>query len=139
MSSEADAEQSKQPSGLRVLLVEDEMMVALLVESMLVELGHKVTGPVGRLNQAVAMAEREDLDFAVLDVNINGGKAYPVAAALAARGIPFIFATGYGRAGLAAPFEDRPMLQKPFRSEDLRAAIEAVYAVDTTAIARQSG
>ena len=55
-----DAERSKQPSCLRVLLVEDEMMVALLVESMLVELGHEVTGPVGRLNQAVAMAEREN-------------------------------------------------------------------------------
>jgi CheY-like chemotaxis protein len=121
-----DAERSKQPSGLRVLLVEDEMMVALLIESMLVELGHEVTGPVGRLNRAVLMAERENLDLAVIDVNINGGKAYPVAAALAARGIPFIFATGYGRAGLEAPFEDRPTLQKPFRFEDLCAAIESV-------------
>ena len=120
-----DAEQSKQLAVLRVLLVEDEMMVALLVESMLVELGHKVIGPVGRLNQAVAMAEREGLDFAVIDVNINSGKAFPVAAALAARGIPFIFATGYGRAGLAAPFEDRPVLQKPYRAEDLRAVLPA--------------
>lgn len=128
-----DTERAKQLSGLRVLLVEDEMMIALLVESMLVELGHRVTGPVGRLNQAVAMAEREDLNFAVLDLNINGGKAYPVAAALATRGIPFIFATGYGRAGLAAPFEDYPALQKPYRIEDLRAAIEAVYGSDTAA------
>jgi CheY-like chemotaxis protein len=120
-----DAERSNQPSGLRVLLVEDEMMVGLLVESMLVELGHEVTGPIGRLHRAVAMAERENLDFAVIDVNINGGKAYPVAAALVARGIPFIFSTGYGRAGLAAPFEDHPMLQKPYHFEDLRAAIEA--------------
>jgi CheY-like chemotaxis protein len=117
---------AEKPSSLRVLLVEDEMMVALLTESMLVELGHEVTGPIGRLHRAVAMAERENLDFAVIDVNINGGKAYPVAAALAARGIPFIFATGYGRAGLAAPFEDSPMLQKPYRFEDLCAAIEAV-------------
>lgn len=121
-----DAERLKQPSGLRVLLVEDEMMVALLVESMLLDLGHEVIGPVGRLDRAVAMAEREIIDFAIIDVNINGGKAYPIAAALAARGIPFIFATGYGRAGLAAPFEDRPTLQKPYRFEDLRAAIEAV-------------
>jgi CheY-like chemotaxis protein len=124
------AELSKQPFGLRVLLVEDEMMVALLAESMLIDLGHQVTGPVGRLDQAIAMAEREDVDFALLDLNINGGKAYPVAAALAARGIPFIFVTGYGRAGLTAPFEDRPALQKPYGSEDLCAAIEAAYVVD---------
>ncbi len=121
-----DAERLKQPSGLRVLLVEDEMMVALLVESMLIDLGHEVIGPVGRLDRAVAMAEREIIDFAIIDVNINGGKAYPVAAALSARGIPFIFATGYGRAGLAAPFQDRPALQKPYRFEDMRAAIEAI-------------
>ena len=128
------AERSKQASGLRVLLVEDEMMLALLTESMLVELGHKVAGPVGRLDQAVKMAEREVLDFAVLDVNINGGTAYPVAAALAARGIPFIFATGYSR--LAAPFEDHPTLQKPYCFEDLRAAILIVYGVDTEPVAQ---
>ena len=127
----ADAERSKQPSGLRVLLVEDEMMIAMLVESMLIDLGHEVSGPVGWLNKAVEMAEREDLDLAVIDVNINGGSAYPVAAALANRSIPFIFATGYGRAGLAAPFKDRPTLQKPYRSEDLCSAIEALFAVDT--------
>jgi CheY-like chemotaxis protein len=121
----ADAEQSKQPSGLRVLLVEDEMMVALHVESMLLELGHQVTGPIGWLIQAVAIAEREDLDFAVLDLNINGGNAYPVAAALRTRGVPFIFATGYGGAALAAPFVNHPTLQKPYFLEDLRGAIKA--------------
>ena len=130
-----DAEPSKQSPGLRVLLVEDEMMIALLAESMLVELGHEVAGPVGWLDQAIARAEREDLDFAVLDLNINGGKAYPVAAALAARGIPFIFATGYDRAGFEAPFEDRPALQKPYCLKDLRVAIEAAYAVDTASAA----
>ena len=101
------------------------MMVALFVESILIELGHEVIGPVGWLNKAVAMAERENLDLAVIDLNINGGKSYPIAAVLAARGIPFIFATGYARASLAAPFEDRPALQKPYCLEDLRAAIEA--------------
>jgi CheY-like chemotaxis protein len=124
-----EAERVKQSSGLKVLVVEDEMLVAMLVESMLVELGHSVIGPVGWLDKAVPLAEREELDFAVLDLNINGGKAYPVAAALEGRGIPFIFATGYGRAGLAAPYEDHPTLQKPFRVEDLRAAIEASCAL----------
>ena len=103
------------------------MMVARLAESMLVDLGHEVIGPVGWLNQAVKAAEREDVDFALLDVTINGGKAFPLAAVLAARGMPFIFTTGYGGARLAAPFEDSPVLQKPYRIEDLRAAIEAVY------------
>jgi CheY-like chemotaxis protein len=127
-----DTERVKQPSSLRVLLVEDEMLVAMLVETMLIDLGHRITGPVGWLDQALTLAEREELDFAILDLNINGGKAYPVAAALAVRGIPFIFSTGYGRGGLAAPFESCPTLQKPYLIEDLRDAIEALFAVETS-------
>jgi CheY-like chemotaxis protein len=69
------------------------------------------------------MAEREAIDLVVLDVNINGSEVYPIAAALEARSIPFIFATGYGRAGLHPAYCDRPVLQKPYRSADLKAAI----------------
>ena len=107
-------------SGLRVLLVEDEIMVALLLEDMLSEFGHQVVGPVAHLNKAVEMAQREALDVAILDVNINGKEVYPVAEALAARGIPFIFATGYGKGGLRAPYLNRPSLQKPFLRHNLR-------------------
>src|SRR5690348_1237410 len=114
-------------SGLRILLVEDEMMVALLLESMLIDFGHTIVGPVARLDKALEAAQREALDLAILDVNVNGQEVYPVAAALAARGIPFVFATGYGKAGLRAPYRDRPTLQKPYRSDDLREAIMAAW------------
>lgn len=105
--------------GLRVLLVEDEIMVALLLEEMLAELGHTVVGPVARLDRALEMTQREPLDAALLDVNINGSEVYPVAEALAARGIPFAFVTGYGGNGLRTLYCDRPTLQKPFRRRDL--------------------
>jgi CheY-like chemotaxis protein len=115
---------SKHPApraaGLRVLLVEDESMVALLLEDMLAELGHEVVGPVARLDKALEMAQRQKLDAALLDVNLNGEEIYPVAEVLAAREIPFVFITGYGRNVLGAPYRDRPTLQKPFRRGDLR-------------------
>jgi len=107
-------------SGLRVLLVEDENLVALLLEDMLAELGHTVVGPVGRLDKALEMAQREAFDVAILDVNINGGEVYPIAEALSARGIPFVFSTGYGKKSLPAPYSDRPALQKPFQRHDLQ-------------------
>jgi CheY-like chemotaxis protein len=106
--------------GLRVLLVEDEIMVALLLEDMLAELGHTVVGPVARLDKALEMAREEAFEVAFLDVNLDGEEVYPVAEVLAARGIPFIFVTGYSRPGLRAPYGDRPTLQKPFRRHDLR-------------------
>lgn len=112
--------------GLRVLLVEDEIMVALLLEDMLADLGHRAVGPVARLDKAVELARREALDAAILDLNVGGKEVYPVADALAARGIPFIFSSGYGRNGLRAPYADRPMLTKPFRRHDLRAALAAL-------------
>lgn len=112
--------------GLRVLLVEDEIMVALLLEDMLAELGHEVIGPVARLDEALEMAQGQALDVALLDVNLNGKEIYPVAEALAAREIPFVFVTGYGRRALRAPYHDRPILQKPFRRDALRELFAAV-------------
>jgi CheY-like chemotaxis protein len=111
---------SPRTSGRRVLLVEDEIMVALLLEDMLAELGHTVVGPVARLERALEMAQLEPLDVAILDVNINGSEVYPVAEALAARDIPFAFVTGYGGKGLRTLYRDRPTLQKPFRRSDLQ-------------------
>jgi CheY-like chemotaxis protein len=115
---------SEQPgrgaSGLRVLLVEDENLVALLLEDMLAELGHTVVGPVARLDKALETVQLEAFDVAILDVNINGEESYPIAEALAARGIPFVFSTGYGKKSLPAPYSERPALQKPFQRHDLQ-------------------
>lgn len=114
------SEHSDHSSGLRVLLVEDENLIALLLEDMLTDLGHTVIGPVARLNKALEIAQREALDAAILDVNINGGDTYPVAEALAARDIPFFFSTGYGKNSLRTPYHDHPTLQKPFQQDDLQ-------------------
>ena len=109
--------------GLRVLLVEDEIMVALLLETMLSDLGHQVVGLAARLEKGLDMVEREAIDLAVLDININGQEVYPIAEALETRGIPFIVATGYGSTGVHPAYSGRPVLQKPYRREDLRLAI----------------
>jgi len=101
-------------SGRRVLVVEDETMVAWLLEDMLADLGCAVVGPAARVNQALAMLDAEAIDAAVLDVNLKGQKSYPVADALAARGVPFVFSTGYNEDSLPNSYQSFPVLQKPF-------------------------
>lgn len=113
-------------SGLRVLVVEDEIMVALLLEDMIADLGYRVVGPVGRLAKALDVASREAIDVAILDVNVDGKEVYPVADALAARHIPFAFITGYGREGLREPYRGSPTLAKPFRKRDLRELFDEI-------------
>lgn len=105
--------------GLRVLVVEDEMMVSMLIEDMLQELGCEVVGPASRLDEALALAKEADLDCAVLDVNLGGQPIFPLADLLRERGRPFAFATGYGDAGLRDVDRGSPVLQKPFREGDL--------------------
>ena len=101
-------------SGRRVLVVEDETMVAWLLEDMLADLGCAVVGPAAHVNQALAMLDAEAIDAAVLDVNLNGQNSYPVADALAARGVPFVFSTGYHKDSLPNSYQSFPVLQKPF-------------------------
>jgi CheY-like chemotaxis protein len=113
---------------LRILIVEDEMLLAMNIEDMLLDLGHEVVGIASRLEPALALAREADFDVAMLDVNLAGDRSFPVAEALAERGIPFLFATGYGRAGIDEAYRDRPVLQKPFRAGELLAAIEALAA-----------
>ncbi|HYJ81742.1 MAG TPA: response regulator [Allosphingosinicella sp.] len=111
---------------LRILVVEDEMLVAMNIEDMLLELGHEVAGLASRLGPALALAGEGRFDAAMLDVNLAGEPSFPVAELLAGRGIPFLFATGYGRAGIEERFRDRPILQKPFRAAELAAALAAL-------------
>jgi CheY-like chemotaxis protein len=106
-------------SARRVLVVEDEMLIGMLLEDMLVDMGHNVVGIISRVNEALAAVQREEFDFAILDVHLNGQAVFPVAEALAARGIPFVFATGYGERGLPDEYRGRPILQKPFAKDDL--------------------
>lgn len=98
----------------RILIVEDEAMVAMLIEDLLVELGYRTTGPVARVSEALACVAADEIDGAVLDVTLIDGKSFPIADALFARGIPFVFLTGYGLAGIDEPYRSHPVVQKPF-------------------------
>jgi len=108
---------------LRILIVEDEMLVAMNIEDMLLDLGHEVAGLASRVEPALALAREGAFDLAMLDVNLAGQPSFPVADILAARGIPFLFATGYGSKGIAGGYRHHVVLQKPFRSKDLAQAL----------------
>ena len=106
-------------AGLKVLVVEDEMMVSMLIEDMLSDLGCVVVGPASRLDEAMELAQAGGIDCAVLDVNLGGQPIFPLADLLRQMGRPFAFATGYGDAGLRDVDKGSPVLQKPFREGDL--------------------
>ncbi|MGZ3409959.1 MAG: response regulator [Xanthobacteraceae bacterium] len=110
--------------GRRVLVVEDEALVSMLLEEMLADIGYDVVGAVGQLDEAMRLAKEIDCDLVVLDVNLDGRQTYGIAETLTARCIPFIFATGYGMQGLKSPWSNVPTLQKPFQIRDLENAIE---------------
>jgi CheY-like chemotaxis protein len=114
------------PMGLRVLLVEDQMIVAMLIEDMLRELGCVVVGPAGTLESAVRLAREEELDAAILDVNLDGQKVFPAAEELLTRRIPFIFATGYGEQILPEKWHGLRRLAKPFNREQLEELIRSI-------------
>ena len=99
------------------------MLIALHIEDMVTELGFEVVGPAMRLAPALVMARSEKLDCAILDINLASERSFPVADALRDRGIPFIFATGYGSKGLDDAYRDVGTIQKPFRFQDLERAI----------------
>lgn len=111
---------------LRVLVVEDEAIVTMLLEDLLAELGHTVTATASHLEDAVRLAETGEFDIAMLDLNINGKQTFPVAEVLRAQGVPFVFATGYGEAGLPEEWRGTPTLQKPFMGEDIAAILARV-------------
>jgi len=115
-------------AGLRVLVVEDEMMVSMLIEDMLTDLGCAIVGPASRLDEAMELARATELDCAVLDVNLGGQPIFPVADLLRERGRPFAFATGYGDAGLRDQDRGAPVLQKPFREGDLARVLGELLA-----------
>lgn len=110
----------------RVLIVEDEMLIAIEIEDALRAFGYDVVGPTGKLETALQLATDEMIDAAILDVTIRGGQVFPVAEKLLERGIPFILASGYGGWALPDGMRDLPRLIKPFTSEALNAEIIAL-------------
>lgn len=113
-------------SGKRVLIVEDEMLVALLIEDFLADLGCSCVGPFRSVANALEAARTEDLDLAVLDVNLGGERVYPVAEVLASRRIPFLFLSGYGEEAIPPGHADWKVCAKPFKSEVLMRMLAAL-------------
>jgi CheY-like chemotaxis protein len=109
--------------GLSVLVVEDETLVSLLIESMLSDLGCDDVWYASDVSQALELLAENTPDAAVLDVNLAGEQVYPVAFRLAAAAVPFVFATGYGASGIDQEWASRPVIQKPFQREKLAAAL----------------
>ena len=110
----------------RILVVEDDLAIAVLIEEALQDLGCVVVGPVGKLDVALRLAGGEALDGAILDVTIRGGQIFPVAQRLQARGIPFVLASGYGDWALPEAFRNQPRLTKPFRIQELKVRVQSL-------------
>lgn len=110
-------------TGFRILVVEDEMLVLMAIQDILADLGCESVVAAATNEQAIAHIEAQHFDAALLDLNLDGFRSYPVADVLAARGVPFAFATGYGGSGLRDVDRQRPLLVKPFRSAGLEAML----------------
>ncbi|HEX8532611.1 MAG TPA: response regulator [Allosphingosinicella sp.] len=113
-------------SNLRILIVEDEYFLAEDLASALRREGAEVVGPVGSLREAQDAVERERFDCAILDINLRGDMAFPVADRLEEAGVPFLIATGYNSASLPDRFTGVPRVEKPFNPDEVCAAIPAI-------------
>ena len=119
-------------TGRRVLVVEDESLVAMLLETILEDMGCTPVGPAGTIEDGLALvADPAPLDAALLDVNVAGRQVFPVADALKARGVPFVFSTGYGESGLPDEWRGHPTVQKPFTEATIRDALMRALGVET--------
>ena len=114
----------------RILVVEDEAMISMLLEDMVLDCGAEIVGPVARFDDALELARKAEFEVAVLDLNLNGTLSNPIAEVIRERGIPVIFATGYGADGLLDRFRDCPTLQKPFSQQDFAEAVAAACRQD---------
>jgi DNA-binding response OmpR family regulator len=112
--------------GVRVLVVEDEFLVATLIQDMLGAAGCVVSGPIPRIAEALKAVDSGTYDAAVLDVNLAGDRIDPVADALSRRKVPFMFVTGYSTGTLPADYAERPRLCKPFKTVDLLSVLSGL-------------
>lgn len=111
-------------AGLRVLVVEDEMLVCMDIEDMLEGFGCIIVGPAARVAQALTILEKEDVDVALLDVNLGRERSYPIIDRLIAKGTPFLLSTGY--AEIDPPYDQCPRIQKPYSVQQLARSLEVV-------------
>ena len=116
-----------------ILILEDEMLIALDIEQMLVALGHNIAALCTRIPAALVAASGQDIDFAVLDINVAGVLSFPVARILRDRKVPFLFLSGYGARGLIDGFTDAPVLTKPFSQGELEQMVASALAIDAAA------
>lgn len=116
-------------AGVRVLIVEDEPLVGIMLEDMLHELGVHVAATATALDEALLLADDPDFDAAVLDVNLAGAGSYPVADKLRERGIPFVFATGYDSRVLAENYQADPLIHKPYTLKDVQRALSEMMCI----------
>ena len=114
--------------GKRILVVEDEALIAVMVEDMLMEMGSDVVGPAATIDAALALARVEEIDAAILDVNVRGERIDPVAETLIARGVPVLFATGYGEVRLASG-TPTTVIDKPYTQEKLARGLALAMGV----------
>ena len=129
----------KSKYGLQVLVVEDEPLIRMLIEDMLIEIGSKDIEAAASIDTALKFLGDIRPDFAILDIDLNGTRSYPVAALLRSRTIPFVFVSGYDATILDTAYADVRILQKPFRISDLESAIETTLAVGSAVITRDRG
>lgn len=122
----------KGSAARRILLVEDTMLVAEEIKRMLGRAGCHVVGPISTLDQALRAARDEEIDGALIDINLHDRPAYPVADILLDRGVPFAFLTGYSAASLPEKYRGLPCLEKPFLYEEFLATLQRVLGQSAT-------
>jgi len=115
-------------SGRRLLVVEDEMLILMMIEEMLADHGCESVSAAATVDRALALIKRQVFDAAMLDMNLNGQKTHAVADALVARGVPFIFSTGYSGVDMSDGHGDRPVLKKPFREKQLVEILTGLFS-----------
>jgi CheY-like chemotaxis protein len=126
-------------AGKRVLIVEDNLIIAMTIEDFLLECGCIVVGPCSNVAQAMEAVRAEAPDLAVLDVNLGGETAYPIAFALAERRIPFVFTSGYGDQAIPPGHADWKVCAKPFTGDELIAMLATALSVDSQTPPQTSG
>jgi DNA-binding NtrC family response regulator len=111
--------------GVSIFLVEDEALIRMMVTEMLEELGHRVVAEAGSIQSAEPLAHASTFGLAIFDINVGGFPVTPIAKIVAARGLPFVFISGYGLPGVPDSFKDRPVLRKPFLISELATLINS--------------